>query len=56
MNFNYRVVAKELERDQPATDTKSHIYIFEQPERLAAIPGGGNRKKWTGGIHSARKP
>src|ERR1700686_1212551 len=25
--FHYRVVAKELERDQPATDTKSHIYI-----------------------------
>src|SRR6202521_4643533 len=30
--FHYRVVAKELERDQPATDTKSHIYIFEQPQ------------------------
>src|SRR5439155_16584167 len=26
--FHYRVIAKELERDQPATDTKSHIYIF----------------------------
>src|ERR1700719_2481833 len=30
--FHYRVVAKELERDQPSTDTKSHIYIFERPE------------------------
>src|SRR2546421_10501070 len=28
--FPYRVVARALERDQPATDTKSHIYIFEQ--------------------------
>src|SRR6266403_3686831 len=25
--FHYRVVAKELERDQRAGDTKSHIYI-----------------------------
>ena len=30
--FRYRVVAKELEREQPAGDTKSHIYIFERPE------------------------
>src|ERR1700752_3566800 len=30
--FHYRVVAKELERDQPPGDTKSHIYIFERPE------------------------
>src|SRR5882724_9736953 len=30
--FHYRVVAKEIERDQPAGDTKSHIYIFERPE------------------------
>src|ERR1700731_4164221 len=32
--FHYRVVARELERDQPVTDTKSHIYIFEQPQDL----------------------
>src|SRR5882762_6981515 len=25
--FHYRVVAKELQRGQPAGDTKSHIYI-----------------------------
>src|ERR1700730_15494212 len=30
--FHYRVVAKELEREQPAGDTKAHIYIFERPE------------------------
>src|SRR5439155_26425983 len=30
--FHYRVVARELERDQPATDTKSQIYIVEQPQ------------------------
>src|SRR6202043_1629567 len=28
--FHYRVVAKELEREQPAGDIKSHIYIFER--------------------------
>src|SRR5438067_9375972 len=26
--FNYRVIAKELEREQPPSDIKSHIYIF----------------------------
>src|ERR1700726_1045474 len=31
--FHYRVVAKEIEREQSAGDTKSHIYIFEQPEQ-----------------------
>ena len=30
--FHYRVIAKELEREQPAGDIKSHIYIFERPE------------------------
>jgi len=30
--FHYRVVAKELERDQPLTDIKSNVYIFERPE------------------------
>src|SRR5436853_1469309 len=33
--FHYRVVAKELERDQPSGDTKSHIYIFERPQDWA---------------------
>src|SRR3982751_1528028 len=30
--FHYRVVVKELEREPPAGDTKSHVYIFEKPE------------------------
>src|SRR5229473_5180755 len=30
--FHYRVIAKELEREQPPGDIKSHIYIFERPE------------------------
>jgi hypothetical protein len=50
--FHYRVIAKELERDQPATDTKSHVYIFERPEDWAQFQGLGELEKWTGGIHS----
>ncbi len=51
--FHYRVAAKELERDQPATDTKSHIYIFEQPEDWRQFQAYGQLEKWTGGICSA---
>ncbi len=51
--FHYRVVAKELERDQPATDTKSHIYIFERPEHWHQFQTLGELEPWTGGIHSA---
>jgi hypothetical protein len=51
--FHYRVVAKELERGQPSTDTKSHIYIFERPEDWQQFQTFGQLEKWTGGIHSA---
>jgi len=51
--FHYRVVAKELEREQPATDVKSHIYIFEKPEEWQQFQAHGHLEKWTGGIHSA---
>src|ERR1700737_1686574 len=51
--FHYRVVAKELERDQPPGDTKSHIYIFEQPEDWQQFQVFGKLEPWTGGIHSA---
>src|SRR5437763_3880153 len=51
--FHYRVIAKELEREQPAGDIKSHIYIFEQPEDWQQFQAFGNLEKWTGGIHSA---
>src|SRR5213592_1268423 len=40
--FHYRVIAKELERDQPATDIKSHIYIFENPEQWRQFQAFGN--------------
>ncbi len=50
--FHYRVIAKELERDQPTTDTKSHIYIFEAPEDWQQFQNFGHLEKWTGGIQS----
>ena len=50
--FHYRVVAKELERDQPTTDIKSHVYIFERPEDWQRFQGLGELEQWTGGIHS----
>src|SRR3984893_18072967 len=51
--FHYRVIAKELERDQPPTDTKSHIYIFERPEEWQQFQVFGKLEPWSGGIHSA---
>jgi peptidase MA superfamily protein len=50
--FHYRVIAKKLERDQPAGDTKSHIYIFERPEDWQQFQSLGALEPWTGGIHS----
>jgi hypothetical protein len=51
--FHYRVVATELERDQPPGDIKSHIYIFEKPEDWRAFQEFGRLEPWSGGIHSA---
>jgi len=51
--FHYRVIAKELERDQPAGDVKSHIYIFERPEEWQQFQVFGSLEPWSGGIHSA---
>src|SRR5881296_1220905 len=51
--FHYRVIAKELERDQPAGDVKSHIYIFERPEEWQEFQAFGKLEPWSGGIHSA---
>src|SRR6267378_543968 len=51
--FHYRVIAKELEREQPAGDIKSHIYIFERPEEWQQFQVFGKLEPWTGGIQSA---
>jgi hypothetical protein len=50
--FHYRVVAKELQREQPAGDTKSHIYVFERPPDWQQFQKLGQLEPWTGGIHS----
>ena len=51
--FHYRVVAKELEREQPGGDIKSNIYIFEGPEDWQQFQAFGKLEAWSGGIHSA---
>ena len=50
--FHYRVVSKELEREQPPGDTKSHIYIFERSEDWQQFQTLGELEPWTGGIQS----
>jgi len=50
--FHYRVVAKELQREPPAGDTKSHIYIFQTPADWKQFQSVGRLEPWTGGIHS----
>ncbi|MEY2488242.1 MAG: Peptidase superfamily [Verrucomicrobiota bacterium] len=50
--FHYRVVAKELQREQPPGDTKSHIYVFERPADWQQFQTAGRLEKWSGGIHS----
>ena len=51
--FNFRVVAKELEKEEPASERKSHIYIFDRPEDWAEFQKAGELEPWTGGIHVA---
>ena len=51
--FNFRVVAKELAREEPASDRKSHIYIFDRPEDWREFQKVGGLEQWTGGIQSS---
>lgn len=50
--FHYRVVAKELRREPPAGDTKSHLYIFQNPADWQQFQSAGKLEPWTGGIQS----
>ena len=50
--FHYRVVAKELRREEPPGDVKSHIYIFQKPADWQQFQSAGNLEPWTGGIQS----
>ncbi len=51
--FHYRVVVKELEKEPPTGDVKSHIYIFEAPDQWREFQNHGQLEPWSGGIHSA---
>lgn len=51
--FHYRVITKELERDDVNSSPKCHIYIFEQPDDWHQFQSVGQLEPWTGGIHSA---
>jgi hypothetical protein len=48
--FHYRVVVKELQRELPAADTKSHVYIFQKPADWQQFQSAGRLEPWTGGI------
>jgi hypothetical protein len=50
--FHYRVVAMELQREQPAGDTKSHVYVFQSQADWQQFQTVGHLEKWTGGIYS----
>jgi len=50
--FHYRVVVKELRRESPAGDVKSHLYIFQKPEDWEQFQSAGKLEPWTGGIQS----
>ncbi len=51
--FNFRVVAQVLEKTEPVSDRKSHIYIFDRPEDWQEFKKAGELEPWTGGIQSA---
>jgi hypothetical protein len=50
--FHYRAVSKELQREQPAGDTKSHLYVFQKPADWQQFQSAGKLEPWTGGIQS----
>jgi hypothetical protein len=50
--FHYRVVVKELQRESPAGDVKSHLYIFQKPADWQQFQSSGGLEPWTGGIQS----
>ncbi|MBA3832182.1 MAG: hypothetical protein H0X34_09870 [Chthoniobacterales bacterium] len=51
--FNFRVVAQVLEKEAPASERKSHIYIFDRPGDWREFQKAGELEPWSGGIQSA---
>ena len=50
--FHFRVIAKELARDEQAPADKAHIYIFENAADWQLFQSAGGLEPWTGGIQS----
>jgi len=50
--FDFRVVTKELDKAELASDRKSHLYIFDRPEDWHEFQKAGILEPWTGGIHA----
>lgn len=50
--FHYRVIMKELGREEAAGGEKAHIYIFEKPANWEIFQLAGHLEPWTGGIQS----
>ena len=50
--FHYRVVAKELRREPPSGNTKSHLYVFQNEGDWQQFQASGKLEPWTGGIQS----
>jgi hypothetical protein len=51
--FDFRVITKELEKPELASDRKSHLYIFDRPEDWHEFQKAGILEAWTGGIHAS---
>ena len=50
--FHYRVVAKELRREEPVGSPKSHVYVFQKAADWQQFQSAGKLEPWTGGIQS----
>lgn len=49
--FYYRVISKDLQRDNSAWQRKAHIFIFDTPADWKQFQSGARLDPWTGGIH-----
>lgn len=50
--FYYRVVAKDLGKENARWERKSHIFIFENPEDWRQFQTRGGLDPWSGGLHA----
>ncbi len=50
--FYYRIITKELEKENEKWERKGHVFIFERDEDWRAFQQVGGLDPWTGGIHA----